>query len=274
MDTARAAIPAGLPDSAQLDSASRPTTVVHFIKKLPGTLTVQLGTGVETHRCRTQNTANRATDGPSFQPDHRCADIVACGCANSPEPSDPDRFVPVTERTPKCRTHAHSGHCDPPSWPSPRLSPLTVPRVGRTRSLASKHQGGAGSGRGQERGVSASLRDPMALTTVVSWRPMRYQPGLRVARSHNVHVPHAVDAGIADPAMIRGPPARPTTTPEWVHPPGTMDHRRSSPNGHERHDNAVHTRKSRAHCRWSRSRATARSAESSAGAETGRPQED
>ena len=274
MDTARAAIPAGLPDSAQLDSASRPTTVVHFIKKLPGTLTVQLGTGVATPRCRTQNTANRATDGPSFQPDHRCADIVAPGVANPPGPSDPDRLVPVTERTPKCRTHAPSGHCDPPSWPSPRLSPLTGPRVGRTRSLASKHQGGAGSGRGQERGVSASLRDPMAMTTVVSCRPMRYLPRLRVVGTCVANVPHAVDAGIADPAMIRGPPARPTTTPNGFIPPGMMDHRRSSPNGHERHDNAVHTRKSRAHCRWSRSRATARSAESSAGAETGRPQED
>jgi len=77
MDTARAAIPAGLPDIARQDPATRPTTVVHFIKKLPGTPIVQRGTGVETHRCRTQNTANRATDGPSFQPDHRCADIVA-----------------------------------------------------------------------------------------------------------------------------------------------------------------------------------------------------
>ena len=196
--------------------------------------------------------------------------------SRSREPSGALRSGPVGsgDRTDAKRPHAQSGHCDPASGPSLGLSPLTVPRVGHTQSLASRHQGGAGSGPAQERGVSASLRDPMALTTVVSCRPMRYQPGLRVARSHNVHVPHAVDAGIADPAMIRGPPARPTTTPEWVHPPGTMDHRRSSPNGHERHDNAVHTRKSRAHCRWSRSRATARSAESSAGAETGRPQED
>jgi hypothetical protein len=103
VDAAPAA--AGVPDIARQDSATRPTTVVHFIKKLPGTPIVQLGTGVETHRCRTQNTANRATDGPSFQPDHRCADTVACGCANSPGPSDPDRLVPVTERTPKGRTH-------------------------------------------------------------------------------------------------------------------------------------------------------------------------
>ncbi len=258
MDTARAAIPAGLPDIARQDPATRQTTVVHFIKKLPGTPIVQLGTGVETHRCRTQNTANRATDGPSFQPDHRCADIVACGCANSPGPSDPDRLVPVTERTPKGRTHAHSGHCDPPSWPSPRLSPLTVPREGRTRRLDSKHEGGAGSGRGQERGVSASLRDPMALTTVVSWRPMRYLPRLRVAGTCVANVPLAVDAGIADPAMIRGPPARPTTTPNGFIPPGMMDHRRSSPYGHERHDNAVHTRKSRANCRRSPSRTPSR----------------
>ncbi len=249
---------AGVPDIARQASATRPTTVVHFIKKLPGTPIVQLGTGVETHRCRTQNTANRATDGPSFQPDHRCADTVACGCANSPGPSDPDRLVPVTERTPKARTHAPSSHCDPPSWPSPRLSPLTVPREGRTRRLDSKHEGGAGSGRGQERGVSASLRDPMALTTVVSWRPMRYLPRLRVAGTCVANVPHAVDAGIADPAMIRGPPARPTTTPNGFIPPGMMDHRRSSPNGHERHDNAVHTRKSRANCRRSPSRTPSR----------------
>ena len=258
MDTARAAIPAGLPDSAQLDSASRPTRVVHFIKKLPGTLTVQLGTGVATPRCRTQNTANRATDGPPLLPDRPCPDIVAPGVANPPGPSDPDRLVPVTERTPKCRTHAPSGHCDPPSWPSPTLSPLTGPRVGRTRSLASKHQGGAGSGPAQERGVSASLRDPMAMTTVVSCRPMRYLPRLRVVGTCVANVPQPVDAGIADPAMIRGPPARPTTTPNGFIPPGTMDHRRSSPYGHERHDNAVHTRKSRANCRRSPSRTPSR----------------
>ena len=105
MDTARAAIPAGLPDSAQLDSASRTTRVVHFIKKLPGTLTVQLGTGEATPRCRTQNTANRATDGLPFLPCRPCPDIVAPGVANPPGPSDPDRLVPVTERTPKGRTH-------------------------------------------------------------------------------------------------------------------------------------------------------------------------
>ena len=273
-EDAAPAAAAGVPDIARQDPATRPTTVVHFIKKLPGTPIVQLGTGVETHRCRTQNTANRATDGPSFQPDHRCADIVACGCANSPGPSDPDRLVPVTERTPKARTHAPSSHCDPPSWPSPRLSPLTVPREGRTRRLDSKHEGGAGSGPAQGHDAFSPHGNPMALTTVVSCRPMRYQPGLRVAGTCVANVPHAVDAGIADPAMIRGPPARPTTTPNGFIPPGMMDHRRSSPNGHERHDNAVHTRKSRAHCRWSRSRATARSAESSAGAETGRPQED
>ena len=105
MDTARAAIPAGLPDSAQLDSASRTTRVVHFIKKLPSTLTVQLGTGEATPRCRTQNTANRATDGLPFLPYRPCPDIVAPGVANPPGPSDPDRLVPVTERTPKGRTH-------------------------------------------------------------------------------------------------------------------------------------------------------------------------
>ena len=176
MDAAPAAA-AGVPDIARQDSATRPTTVVHFIKKLPGTLIVQLGTGVETHRCRTQNTANRATDGPPLLPDHRCSGIVAPGVANPPWPSDPDRLVPVTERTPKSRTHAQSGHSDPPSWPSPELSPLTVPRVGRTRRLDSKHEGGAGSGPAQEHDAFSHHRDQMAMTTVVSCRPMRSSQG-------------------------------------------------------------------------------------------------
>ena len=104
VDAAPAAA-AGVPDIARQDPATRPTTVVHFIKKLPGTPIVQLGTGVETHRCRTQNTANRATDGLPFLPYRPCPDIVAPGVANPPGPSDPDRLVPVTERTPKGRTH-------------------------------------------------------------------------------------------------------------------------------------------------------------------------
>ena len=113
MNTARAAIPAGSPDIAQLGSASRPTRVVHSIKKFPGTLSVQLGTGLATHRCLTHNTANRATDGPPLLPDRPCPGIVACGVANPPGPSDPDRLVPVTERTPKGRTHAPRGHSNP-----------------------------------------------------------------------------------------------------------------------------------------------------------------